>query len=45
VAVAALLVGLAAMVPFVGYPLALVAIFLALRTRPRRRARGLRILR
>jgi hypothetical protein len=46
-AVAALLVGLAAMVPFVGYPLALVAIFLALRTRRRggERYEGLRILR
>ncbi len=46
-AVAALLVGLAAMVPFVGYPLAVVAIFLALRSRRRggERYEGLRILR
>jgi len=46
-AVAALVVAAAAMVPFVGYPLALVAIFLALRTRRRgdERYQGLRILR
>ena len=46
-AVAALLVGLAAMVPFVGYPLAVVAVFLALRSRRRggERYEGLRILR
>jgi uncharacterized membrane protein len=46
-AVAALIVGAAALVPFVGYPLALVALFLALRTRRRggERYQGLRILR
>ena len=46
-AVAALIVAAAALVPFVGYPLALVAIFLALRTRRRggERYQGLRILR
>ena len=46
-AVAALLVGLAAMVPFDGYPLAVVAVFLALRSRRRggERYEGLRILR
>lgn len=46
-AVAALVVASAALVPFVGYPLALVAVFLAMRTRRRggERYQGLRILR
>jgi hypothetical protein len=40
-------VAAAALVPFAGYPLAAVAVFLALRTRRRggERYRGLRILR
>jgi hypothetical protein len=46
-AVGALIVAAAALVPFVGFPLALVALFLALRTRRRggERYQGLRILR
>jgi hypothetical protein len=46
-AVAALLVAAVALVPFAGFPLALVALFLALRTRNRggERYQGLRILR
>ena len=46
-AVAALIVGAAALVPFVGYPLAVAAVFLALRSRRRggERYQGLRILR
>jgi hypothetical protein len=46
-AVASLIVAAAALVPFVGFPLGVVAIFLALRTRRRggERYQGLRILR